>query len=133
MGRECSTPGRCQYFDILVTITDMAKQTLDGVLGALADPTRRQVVQLLGERPYRAGELAAASGTSAPVMSRHLRVLLEAGVVVDERVPADARLRVFRLRPEPIGALQAWLDQLRAHWDEQLDAFKRHVEGKVAP
>jgi DNA-binding transcriptional ArsR family regulator len=111
----------------------MAKQTLDGVLGALADPTRRQVVQLLGERPYRAGELAAASGTSAPVMSRHLRVLLEAGVVVDERVPADARLRVFRLRPEPIGALQAWLDQLRAHWDEQLDAFKRHVEGKVAP
>ena len=111
----------------------MAKQTLDGVLGALADPTRRQVVQLLGERPYRAGELATASGTSAPVMSRHLRVLLEAGVVVDERVPADARLRVFRLRPEPIGALQAWLDQLKAHWDEQLGAFKRHVERKVAP
>ncbi|MET0260059.1 MAG: metalloregulator ArsR/SmtB family transcription factor, partial [Gaiellaceae bacterium] len=61
------------------------------VLTALADPTRRRVVQLLRERPYRAGELAAASGTSAPTMSRHLRVLLEAGVVADERLPDDAR------------------------------------------
>jgi DNA-binding transcriptional ArsR family regulator len=104
---------------------------VDELLGALADPTRRRVVQLLGERPHRAGELAAASGATAPAMSRHLRVLLEAGIVVDERVPADARVRVFRLRPEPIVALQAWLDQLQAHWNEQLHAFKRHIEGKA--
>jgi DNA-binding transcriptional ArsR family regulator len=110
----------------------MAKQTVDGVLGALADPTRRHVVQLLGERPHRAGELAVAAGTSPPTMSRHLRVLLEAGIVVDERVPSDARVRVFRLQPEPIGALQAWLDQLQAHWSEQLHSFKRHVEAKAS-
>lgn len=97
---------------------------------ALADPTRRRVLELLSERPRRAGELAAAAKTSAPVMSRHLRILLESGFVADERVPDDARARVFRLRREPIGDLQAWLDQLEAHWNEQLRSFKRHVEGK---
>jgi DNA-binding transcriptional ArsR family regulator len=97
---------------------------------ALADPTRRRVVELLGGGARRAGELAQAAGTSAPVMSRHLRILLETGLVADERVPGDARLRVFRLRREPVVALQAWLDQLQAHWSEQLGAFKRHVEEK---
>lgn len=96
----------------------------------LADPTRRRVIELLGNRAHRAGELAAAAGTSAPVMSRHLRILLEAGFVTDERVPDDARLRVFRLRPEPVAALHAWIDQLQAHWNEQLGAFKRHVDEK---
>ena len=98
------------------------------MLAALADPTRLRVVELLGDRARRAGELAEALETSAPAMSRHLRILLEAGVVADERVPEDARLRVFRLRREPVLALQAWLDQLQAHWDEQLGSFKRHVE-----
>lgn len=98
------------------------------MLGALADPTRQQVVQLLSAGPRRAGELAHESGTSAPTMSRHLRVLLEAGIVADERPPEDARVRVFRLRPESIVAVQTWLDQLQAHADEQLASFKRHVE-----
>ena len=95
---------------------------------ALADPTRRRVVELLGERARRAGELSAATGTAAPVMSRHLRVLLEAGLVTDERVPEDARARVFRLRPEPVADVQAWLDQVQARWNEQLRSFKRYVE-----
>ena len=101
---------------------------MEAVFTVLADPTRLRVVELLGDRARRAGELAEAAGTSAPVMSRHLRILLEAGFVSDERVPGDARLRVFRLRREPVLALQAWLDQLQAHWNEQLGAFKRHVE-----
>ena len=103
------------------------------VFTALADPTRRQVVELLGERPRRAGELSAAAGTSAPVMSRHLRVLLEAGIVEDERVPDDARVRVFRLRPQSVEAVQAWLDQLQAQWNEQLGSFKRYVEENEKP
>jgi DNA-binding transcriptional ArsR family regulator len=103
---------------------------VEGFFVALADPTRRRVIELLGDRAHRAGELATAVGTSAPVMSRHLRILLEAGFVADERVPGDARLRVFRLRPEPVAELRAWLDQLQAHWNEQLGAFKRHVEEK---
>jgi DNA-binding transcriptional ArsR family regulator len=95
---------------------------------ALADPTRQGIVELLSEGPRRAGELASASGTSAPTMSRHLRVLLEAGIVADERPSHDARARVFRLRPESIQKVQAWLDDLQAHGDAQLASFKRHVE-----
>jgi DNA-binding transcriptional ArsR family regulator len=98
------------------------------LLPALADPTRRRVIELLSERPRRAGELSVAAGTTAPVMSRHLRILLETGLIADERVASDARLRVFRLRHEPVAALQAWLDQLQAHWNEQLGSFKRHVD-----
>ena len=100
------------------------------LLTALADPTRQQVVRLLSEGPRRAGELAAATGTSAPTMSRHLRVLLEAGVVADERPPDDARTRVFWLRPEAITTLQEWLDELQAAGDQQLASFKRHLEGR---
>ncbi len=100
------------------------------LFGALADPARRQVVQLLGQAPRRAGELAAAVGMSAPAMSRHLRVLLQAGIVADERTARDARLRYFRLRPQSMVAVQAWLDQLQAHWDEQLASFRHHVEAR---
>lgn len=108
--------------------TIRAPAEVDRVFEALADPTRRQVVQLLGARPRRAGELSQAAGMSPPAMSRHLRVLLEAGIVADERRPEDARLRVFRLRPESLVGLQAWLDQLQAQWNEQLRSFKHHVE-----
>jgi DNA-binding transcriptional ArsR family regulator len=98
------------------------------VFDALADPTRREIVRLLGERPRRAGELAATAGASAPAMSRHLRLLLEAGIVQDERVPDDARVRVFRLRPDSLVAVQAFLDQVQADWTVQLRSFKRHAE-----
>src|SRR3954466_3339471 len=87
------------------------------VFEVLADPTRRRVVQLLGARPHRAGELADAAGMSPPAMSRHLKVLLDAGIVEDERVPDDARLRIFRLRPQSLVAVQAFLDQLQAEWN----------------
>lgn len=95
----------------------------------LADATRRQVVQLLSQGPRRAGEIAESVGTSGPAMSRHLRVLLKARVVTDERAAHDARVRVFSLQPESMAAIQAWLDQLQAYWNDQLASFKRHVEG----
>jgi DNA-binding transcriptional ArsR family regulator len=107
-----------------------ADSDVAGIFGALADPARRRVVQLLGQAPRRAGELAAAVGMSPPAMSRHLRVLLAAGIVVDERTASDARLRYFKLRPQSMVALQAWLDQVQAHWDEQLASFRRHVEAR---
>jgi DNA-binding transcriptional ArsR family regulator len=102
------------------------------MLDALADPTRQRIIQLLSDGPARAGELAHASGTSAPTMSRHLRVLLRAGIVGDDRPPEDARARVFWLRPEAIGAVRTWLDGLQAGADEQLAAFKKHVERRKA-
>lgn len=101
---------------------------IDATLDALAEPTRRRIVDLLRERPRRAGELAAAFQMSEPAVSRHLRVLRRSGLVEDERVEDDARVRVYRLRPEPFIALQAWLDQVEAFWTDQLGAFKSYVE-----
>ncbi len=100
------------------------------IFDVLADPTRRHVVQLLSTGPCRAGDIAASAGVSAAVMSRHLRLLLRAGLVTDERTADDARVRLFRLRPQSLAGLQAWLDQLRAQWSEQLQSFKSHVESR---
>jgi len=88
--------------------------TAGSVIEALSDPTRRSIVTLLSGGPKRAGELAAEVGMSAPAISRHLRVLLSALVITDERLDEDARARVFRLRPESIKVVQAWLDHLVA-------------------
>jgi DNA-binding transcriptional ArsR family regulator len=101
---------------------------LAGLLQALGDPVRLRVVEALSRSPERAGDLAVAAGVPAATMSKHLRALLSAGVVVDERDVRDARVRVFRLRRESVGAVRAWLDQLQAHWDEQLRAFGAYVE-----
>ncbi|MEM7292179.1 MAG: metalloregulator ArsR/SmtB family transcription factor [Pseudomonadota bacterium] len=100
------------------------------IFQALADPTRREVVQLLGRRPRRAGELAGAVGTSASALSRHLKLLLDASIIEDERVPEDARVRVFKLRPDSLVDVQVYLDQLQAEWRTQLQAFKQHVEAR---
>ena len=98
------------------------------LLQALADPARLRVVEALSRSPRRAGDLAAAAGVPAPAMSKHLRVLLAAGIVTDERGARDARVRVFRLRRESVVAVRAWLDQVQAHWDDQLRAFSAYVE-----
>ncbi len=114
-----------------MTQPDCTDEDVATVFTALADPARRQVVQLLSAAPRRAGELSAAAGMSAPAMSRHLKALLDAGIITDERTRRDARMRYFRLRPEALTAMQAWLDQLQAHWDEQLASFKRHIEERT--
>lgn len=95
---------------------------------ALADPTRRRVVELLREGPRRAGELAEGVSMSGPAVSRHLRVLRASGVVEASVVDTDARVRMYRLRLEPFVALRAWLDQVEAFWTEQLGSFKQHAE-----
>lgn len=104
---------------------------LDETLSALADPTRRGAVDLLRVRPRRAGELAAALGLSAPAMSRHLRVLRTTGLVEEARAGADvadARVRVYRLRPEPFDALRGWVAGVESYWSLELAAFKKHAE-----
>ena len=104
---------------------------LDPILSALADPTRRGVIDLLRVRPRRAGELADVFEMTPPAMSRHLRVLRTRGLIEEERDEEDARHRVFRLRREPFQALQHWLSEVEAFWTEQLESFKNHAEGKV--
>ena len=86
--------------------------TFGSVIEALSDPTRRQIVVLLSGGPKRAGELAAEVGMSAPAISRHLRVLLSAQVITDERLDEDARARVFRLQPQSIKIVQDWLESV---------------------
>ncbi len=101
---------------------------VDETLSALADPTRRRIVELLRGQPKRAGELAAAFNMSTPSVSRHLRVLRRSGLIAVYGVDNDARLRVYELRQEPFDALAAWLDQVSAFWADQLGAFRAHVE-----
>jgi DNA-binding transcriptional ArsR family regulator len=105
---------------------------LDSTLIALADPTRRQVINALRQSPQRAGELTAAAAISAPAMSRHLRILRASGLIEETAVPGDARVRLYRLRPEAFAGLQSWLDEVQSFWAGQLDAFKTHVEAKPA-
>ena len=101
---------------------------LDSTLIALADPTRRQVVSLLRRGPHSAGELALAANMSPPAMSRHLRVLRRTKLVEEGAVDHDARIRIFRLRREPLVELQAWLGEIESFWRDELGAFKAHVE-----
>lgn len=100
---------------------------LDATLSALADPARRHVIELLRQRPRRAGELATAYRMSAPAMSRHLRVLRASGLVEAEFAEADARAHIYRLRPEPFIELQEWLAQVQEYWEDQLEGFRTHV------
>jgi DNA-binding transcriptional ArsR family regulator len=92
---------------------------------ALADPHRRVVLGLLLERPRPVAELTAALRLTQPGTSKHLRVLREAGLV---RVRPDGRQRVYELVPQPMAALDAWLEPYRRLWDARLDALERHLD-----
>src|SRR4029450_8584217 len=106
----------------------LARSDIDRTFAALADPTRRRVVELLRGEPKRAGDIAAGLGMSAPATSRHLRLLHRTGLVEATYVEEDARLRVFRLRPEPFAELHGWLAEVERFWAGQLDAFKADTE-----
>ena len=106
----------------------MSSAPIDHTLLALADPTRRRVVDLLRRKPLRAGDIAAALSVSAPRLSRHLRVLRRSGLIEDSGVEHDARVRVYRLRPERFGLLRTWLEEVEAFWAAELSAFKTHAE-----
>ncbi len=110
-----------------MSIDIVPSHELDRWLPALADPTRRRIVELLGESPRTAGELHGAFPIAGPAVSRHLRVLREAGLIVQREVPGDRRVRLYALAPEPIDELSRWLDRLSEAWQDQLDAFKDYV------
>jgi DNA-binding transcriptional ArsR family regulator len=106
---------------------DVEDDGLGRTLAALADPHRRRVVQILSERPRRAGDLAQALGMSPPAMSRHLRSLRECGLIEERHDGFDARVRIYQLRPEPMANLAAWLRETEAMWATQLNAFRDHL------
>jgi DNA-binding transcriptional ArsR family regulator len=95
-------------------------------LTALADPTRRAIFERIAERPSAVGELAGELPVSRPAVSQHLKVLKQAGLVVDRPV---GNRRIYRLDPTGIGALRAYLDRF---WNESLAAFKAAAEKEDA-
>lgn len=110
-----------------------ATEALDGAFGALADPTRRRVIELLRRAPLRASDLARACDMSRPAMSRHLKILRTSGLVetaTERDAAGDARERIFQLRPEPFDQLRAWLDEVDRFWTDQLASFAEHVATK---
>ena len=102
--------------------------SLDRTLAALADPERRLAVNLLREGPRRAGELAAELGLPPSAMSRHLKVLRASGLIEESHPDFDARVRIYSLRPQPMAELKAWLEETQRGWEQQLAAFRAHVE-----
>lgn len=104
---------------------------VDRTLAALADPTRRGVVDLLRKKPRRAGELAESFAMSAPAMSRHLRVLRTSGLVEEDHdrdAGDDARVRVYKLKREPFDALEKWIAEVQSFWAGELASFKDYAE-----
>jgi DNA-binding transcriptional ArsR family regulator len=94
----------------------------DASLGLLGDPTRRAIFELLARRPSSVGELAQQLPISRPAVSQHLRVLKDGGLVVSQ---AEGTRRIYRLNPDGVAALRAWLDRV---WDEALTAFQKAAE-----
>jgi DNA-binding transcriptional ArsR family regulator len=91
----------------------------------VAEPTRRRILDLLRERSRPVGELVEQVGTSQPLVSKHLRVLRDVGLV---QVRQDAQRRWYELRPEPLAELDAWLAPYRRLWADSLDALERHLD-----
>ena len=97
---------------------------MDAVLQALADPSRRTVLGILRDHAATAGELADALPIARPGVSRHLRVLREAGLV---DVRQEAQRRIYSLRPEGLAEVDDWLEDYRALWQHRLDALHTEI------
>jgi DNA-binding transcriptional ArsR family regulator len=101
---------------------------LDATFVALSDATRRDMIRSLLHKPRRAGELADIVAMSPQALSRHLRVLRKAGLVVEEGIDSDARVRVYSVHPEAFAPVQQWLADVEDVWRRQLQAFKSFAE-----
>lgn len=97
----------------------------EALFGALAEPSRRQILDLLLHRPRAVGELVTQLGASQPATSKHLRVLRETGLV---RVRVDGQRRIYEVEPEPLQALDAWLAPYRRLWAASLDRLEAELD-----
>jgi DNA-binding transcriptional ArsR family regulator len=93
-------------------------------LEVLAEPSRRRILDLLRDGERSVGDLVEHLLLTQPSVSKHLRVLRDAGLV---HVRSDAQRRLYRIRPEPLAELDAWLEPYRALWNEHLDRLERHL------
>jgi DNA-binding transcriptional ArsR family regulator len=114
-------------------VTHLGRATIvpitDSAFAALADPTRRAVLDLLRRGNMPAGRIAVAFPVSRPAISRHLRVLRRARLVIERR---EGRWRVYHLNPDPLRAVDKWLSHYRAFWETSLIGLKNFVEAEHA-
>ena len=96
----------------------------------LAEPNRRRILDLLREEERPVGDLVSALRVSQPAVSKHLRVLRDAGFV---EVRSDAQRRLYRVRPEPLREIADWLEPYRAMWSSRLDDLERHLDRMDRP
>jgi DNA-binding transcriptional ArsR family regulator len=101
----------------------------DAAIEVLAEPSRRQILDLLRDGERSVGELVDGVQLSQPAVSKHLRILRDSGLV---NVRADAQRRLYRIRPEPLIELDAWLATYRALWTESLDRLEQHLDNKTS-
>lgn len=106
------------------------KPEVDAIFAALADPSRRRAIEILGEAPRRAGELADLLELPAPAMSRHLKALKSSGLVIESHPETDARVRVYALNGHRLSELKEWLEKAERLWSGQLSSFAAHIARK---
>jgi DNA-binding transcriptional ArsR family regulator len=99
---------------------------LDASFAALSDATRRDIIRTLMHKPRRAGELALCVAMTPQALSRHLRVLRKTGLIVEQGLEKDARVRIYSVRPIALEPVQEWLWQIGELWRRQLQSFKTY-------
>jgi DNA-binding transcriptional ArsR family regulator len=98
---------------------------MESVFEVIAEPNRRAILSLLASSQQSVGEIERRLRMSQPAVSKHLRVLRDAGFVEST---VDAQRRLYRLKPEPLQELDAWLAQFRQFWSAHIDALERHLD-----
>lgn len=109
----------------------MAADAIDRAFAALADGTRRGVIELLRDGPRRAGELANKLKVSPPALTRHLRILRQSRLVDEQPDADDGRARIYRLRRDAFTQLGSWIAAIEALWQENLESFAAHVSRRT--
>jgi DNA-binding transcriptional ArsR family regulator len=109
------------------SVTHSAPRSAEAIFQALADPTRRAVLDLLRRGSQPAGQIAEAFPVSRPAISKHLRLLRRAHLVQEHR---EGRNRIYRLNPEPLRAVDSWIENYRSFWSANLASLKTFVEAE---
>jgi DNA-binding transcriptional ArsR family regulator len=103
---------------------------MESAFTVLAEPSRRAILTLLASGERSVGDLESALNLSQPSVSKHLRVLRDAGLV---EATIDAQRRVYRIRPEPLQEVDAWMAPFRRYWSARVDALERHLDRTATP
>ena len=103
---------------------------ISDTLSALAEPNRLHIVELLRDNPRSVGEIVTELGLNQPQVSKHLKVLVEAGIV---EVQKDAQRRIYKLKPQPLQELNTWLEPYRRIWEERFDRLDAFLQQMQAP